>query len=386
MRQEGVQLPTSSKARNPAKEVSSKTHPEQEPTSPADTHLTSPGAIQRKRRCIDSMPIEVHYPARIPRVLKVNRSGETAFVTTSWVEGREGIEERVGQEWLDAFEILDEFFNVKTERQALDFLRANGDFLPFGGEISWSAFQLWQRLAQLVRERNTLSAAHRDTMLACHPHPSKEFDEILRLLTGIYPHEYFGPQQVIPESDLENVRRAAEIFGQRPDVAIRELREGEESIRRRQRNLETWFSGPPPDAYSIQFALRVYDPERMRDLERGGAMIGLLFFPEELKPILVIHARCAIHAIAGAIYAERIAGVHAGKCKGCGEWFEIGSHKSKLYCENRRCRQRVKKQNQRNNTRKRNGASQVPGLPSAFQDNRDPQRGKSRSDGRGKRT
>jgi hypothetical protein len=317
---------------------------------------------QTKRRCIESMPIEVYYPARIVRVLKAFREGETVFIATRWLQGHEGQVEGCEQESLDAYAIRDEFFNVKTERQALDFLRATGGFLPYRDEISWQTFRLWQRLAELVRERDTLAVAHRETMLARPPHPKAELDQVLRLLTGIYPHEYFGPPHVVPESTLEMLRRAAQVSGEKPERALDSLREGEKWGRERQRELESWFDAPPPEAYSIEFFPREHDPARLSQLNHGGALMGLLFSPEELRPILVIRPRCTLEAIAAAIYAERIAGVRAGKCEGCGEWFEIGSQKNKAYCDDPRCKAKVKKRNQRNNARER-AASAEPTSP-----------------------
>ncbi len=314
---------------------------------------------QTKRRCIESMPIEVYYPARIVRVLKAFREGETIFIATRWLQGHEGQVEGCEQESLDAYAIRDEFFNVKTERQALDFLRETGEFLPYGDEISWHTFRLWQRLAELVRERDLLAIAHRETMLARRPYPKAELDQVLRLLTGIYPHEYFGPPHVVPENTLDMLRRAAQVLGDKPERALDGLRKGEELQRQRQRALESWFEAPPPEAYSIEFVPREPDPERLSQLGQGGALMGLIFSPEELKPVLVIRPRCTLEAIAAAIYAERIASVRAGKCEGCGEWFEIGSQKNKAYCDDPRCKVKVKKRNQRNNARERAASAEL---------------------------
>jgi hypothetical protein len=326
---------------------------------PLTVRRTAASTQQTKRRCIESMPIEVYYPARIVRVLKAFREGEAVFIATRWLQGQEGEVEGCEQESLDAYAIRDEFFNVKTERQALDFLRATGEFLPYRDEISWHTFRLWQRLAELVRERDTLAVAHRETMLARRPHPKAELDQVLRLLTGIYSHEYFGPPHVVPESTLEMLRRSAQVLGKKPERALVGLREGEELGRQRQRALESWFDAPPPEAYSIEFVPRERDPERLSQLGGGGALMGLLFSPEELRPILVIRPRCTLEAIAAAIYAERIASVRAGKCKGCGEWFEIGSQKGKAYCDDPRCKEKIKKRNQRNNARERAASAEL---------------------------
>ena len=76
-------------------------------------------------------------------------------------------------------------------------------------------------------------------------------------------------------------------------------------------------------------------------------MIDLLLSPDQLEPFLVIHATCALHAIAGTIYAERVASVRSGKCPGCGELFEIQKQKTKTYCDKKSCREKMKKRRQR---------------------------------------
>jgi hypothetical protein len=306
-----------------------------------------------RRMCIDAMPIEVIYFASIPRVVQRERSGETVFQTNRYMEGKEGTHIWIDQEYIDAYAVRDEFFKVTTESEALAFLRKNGAFLPMGDDISWQTFRRWQRLAELVRERDTLSAAHRESMAALRPHSSTELDEILRLLTGIYDHEYFGLPKPPPSDEIiAQWNRATEILGGKPGNAHAKFRDAQTYARNRQRELELWFKAPPAEHYSIEFKPRVEDSKLLKKLGRGGAMIDLMLSPKQLQPVLVIRPRCAIEAIAAAIYAERVAGNDFGKCVGCGEWFEIGSQKTKTFCRDSRCSERTRKARQRAKARK----------------------------------
>ena len=181
------------------------------PGEPDDTRsqpsATTIEAVQNtKRQYIEAMPIVVSYPATIARVQQVARAGEVVFVTTRWLKGRMAVS--CEQTTLNAYAVRDEFLSVTTEREALNFVRATGEFLPLGDEISWPIFQLWQRLAKFVHERATLSAAHKATMLEEQPPPSKKLDNAQRLARiELENIQRLLAGTLTPISDLHPLRR-----------------------------------------------------------------------------------------------------------------------------------------------------------------------------------
>ncbi len=201
------------------------------------------------------MPIIVAHPAMIPRVQQITRSGQTIFVTTRWVEGNEGAAEQWEEKFLDVFDIRDEFFRVTTERQALDFLRATGEFLPSGDQLSWDHFKRWLRYAELVSDQTTLSAAHK-AMLTGHTADDVDLTDeprqVLFMLTGIYSHTYFGERNGSLPQEVEQVRRIAEVTSETPHQADatywqmrQDIREGAALAHQQQQSLEHWFYAPP---------------------------------------------------------------------------------------------------------------------------------------------
>ena len=359
------------------------------PTGPEQATAALYGTKQRN---ISAMPIVVSYHARIPRVRQIKQSGEIVFQTTSSrfvdeifrdaMEGKtdvgrlEGWADRI----CDAYDVRDEFLKITTERQALDFLREYGEFLPYDQQISWTDFKRWQRYAELVYERDRLSAAYKD-IFAGHPtdetDPTGELAEVLRMLTG-YPHTYFGdrPEYEPSQHQLEQIHRTAEILSETPrqteehyQRSLAAIKNGAAIGHQRQQELESWFRAPPGSAYSVEFVPKEPDADLARNMQRGGAMLDYLIDQEELRPILVIWPSCALEAIAAAIYAERVAGVRVKKCPSCDKLFEIEAHKEKTYCD-RQCQDRMKKDRKR----KKKALGQQPALDQPHADAFDPQR------------
>jgi hypothetical protein len=311
-------------------------------------------------RIVSAMPVVVDYPATIHSVRQIGAEDEILFVTSLWGESGDHPEQSWRVEHLDVYKIRDEFLALRTPREALNFLRETGRFLPGGTDVSWRDFERWQRYAEIVMERKQLiefmkaSFSQRSTAKI---DPSGDLKQISLMLTGIYPHNYFGrsEQSLSPET-LASLRRSAEITSKTPHEAERNYREtlnGMEKERDvahdRQRTLETWFYEPPDSACSIKFIPRHPDEEFFRNIQRGGALLDYIHPLEDLIPVLVIKPACTVEAIAAAIYAERLAGIKCEKCPGCGFWFEVGSQQKKTYCSEK-CRERLKKRRQRDST------------------------------------
>jgi hypothetical protein len=81
-------------------------------------------------------------------------------------------------------------------------------------------------------------------------------------------------------------------------------------------------------------------------MQRGDALLEYLIDQDKMRPVLVIYPRCALEAIAAAIYAERVASVRVGICESCEKLFEIEDHNEKRFCD-RLCQDRKKKQKKR---------------------------------------
>lgn len=338
------------------------------PTGPEQATAALYGTKQRN---ISAMPIVVSYHARIPRVRQITQSGEIVFQTTTGrfideifrdaTEGNTNVGRMEGwaDRTCDAYDVRDEFLKVTTERQALDFLREYGEFLPYDQQISFSDFMRWRRCAELVIERDTLTSASK-AIFAGLPEsdtaPPDELRQLLLMLTGIYPHTYFSnPPPPPAQYELDQLRRACEVMSETPrqaeesyHKALAQMKNGAAIRHRRQQELEHWFYAPPRSAYSIEFVPKTPSTDLQRNMQRGGALLDYLIDQEELRPVLVIWPTCALEAIAAAIYAERVAGVRVGKCPGCGELFEIGAHKEKIF-HNRKCQDKMKKDRKRKN-------------------------------------
>jgi len=344
---------------------------EQAAAEPTGSEQAAAALDRTKQRIISPMPIVVSYQAKIPRVRQVTtQAGEIVFQTTSsrfmdeiFRDTMDGTTQvGVPEGWIDrirdAYTVRDEFLKVKTDREALDFLRENGEFLPYDNQISFTDFKRWQRYAELVySKRDELSAAHK-TIFAGDPTGKTdltgELDQVLRMLAG-YPHTYFGDSPP-PESQetLDQLRRGSALIakerGDNPERAYQELlaemKEGRYQIHKRQQELEQWFRAPPLSAYAVVFVPKERDAEVERNMQRGGALLEYLIDQDKMRPVLVIYPRCALEAIAAAIYAERVASVRVGICASCGKLFEIEAHKERMFCD-RKCQDRKKKENKR---------------------------------------
>lgn len=307
-----------------------------------------------EKRTIPAMSVVVYYEAAIARVERVGEEPNVRFITSRTVPGSEPHREDWEQRPLSAFGIRDAFLSVANERQALDFLRETGEFLPHSDAITWTDFQLWQRVAKLVHERKDLIDAW-ETQASGE---LSEMSQMLRLLSG-YPHQYFGSRRpdVWSDKELADIRRAAAITAsveegtRAAEIAfnqiLRSAKNGKAQIEANQRELEEWFRKPPPKACSIVLIPSQKDEERVNhERLRGGGMIEFLRTEERLRPMLVIYPRCTLQAIAAACYAERIGEVIFSICPKCKSRFEAKNRKQ-VYCLNQPCKATMKKRRQR---------------------------------------
>ena len=275
------------------------------PTQPVDTRS------RRQPQIAPGMPIVVSYAPMLAVVSLVEQGTESYFVTSH--------AEPLSEALLDAAEIRDSFLTVKTARAALAFLRDVGDFLPGGVRFSWREFQEWQRLAYLVMSRTALAEAYANPTAA-----PDELIQVLRLLGG-WPHTFFSDPAALPRNP------------ESPALTPR-------------LQLELWFSDPHPSRYWVQLI-----PSHNRASEAAlddaafeafGNLIEYKYLSDQLQAVLQIAPKCAVEAIAGAIFADRLATVHYEKCNACGRLFPASKGKGKKTCGSQ-CKARLKKRGQR---------------------------------------
>jgi hypothetical protein len=293
-------------------------------------------------RNISAMGVAVWYVAKVGHVVHSKRGEEHAFRIT--YELNDG---QVGQKWeerlLNAYAARDEFLGIKDWSEALEFLGRTGIFSPLGHSITWSEFQRWQRFASLVQEHDGLAATMRSGNW------SGENGEVLKALTGIYQTSFFAPP-MSPETETERKWRA------NSDV-VEMIREGQAHHERMLRELYAWFREPAASASSIQWVPKnpVDKQSVWRQVQQqSGAMLEFLLPQSELQPVLLIRPQTTLHAIAAAIYGDRIHGIEYRACEMCNALFKLGSHREKKYCDRERCKNRAHQRNRRVNARTRN--------------------------------
>ena len=270
---------------------------------------------------ISAMPVVVAYTAIIGRIEYYKRCEEPVFHYTRTV-----MKGSPNEQWEEVpenvYAIRDEFLRVKTPGEAPEFLRKTGTFSPLSDTITWSEFGKWQRFAYLIQEHNMLAAAMNDAQR------TGECVEVLKALTDDYPSSFFDGSE-IPQTPAM-IEFDAQILREHPELHS-DIEKGRQSHERRRRELWSWFRQPP---CSIEWMPKSQEAgERiMQKRQAGGAMIEFLLPQEELQPVLLIRPRCALQAIAAAIYAERIQGVEYRKCDWCGDLFKVGNHANKRYC------------------------------------------------------
>lgn len=242
-------------------------------------------------RTVDAMPIMIKYLATWAEY-SVQKSGEDfVFTFSNEVDGEPDWNEK----YLNAYEVRDEFERVSNPTEALDFLTRNGPFLPHGfGTFTWSEFQRWKELANLVRERKALVDAMKKGKRT-----GKEA-EAIKAIGGIHDSTFFEGAQA--EEDRE---------------------------------LRSWFHRPPSRAISIELKPRIVTAQLLRSI-RSGVMIEYLCPRDELEPVLLIEATAIIQAIAATLYADRMAGVTIKRCpEPCNRLFEVKDRPWQKYHDER---------------------------------------------------
>lgn len=285
-------------------------------------------------RVIAAMPVVVSYTAEIGTVRQLHKDGDVFFQWALWDKTPDG---RPSRTWsttrLDPFAVRNEFLAVRTERNALDFLRHNGDFNPLQDGVSWSEFQRWQQLVRIIQDRDGLIA----TQLYPDTPKSSDHVEVLKMFAG-YPHQFFPTKPALLDSDIAE-----------HDADIQyAIRDGERLREQHVRKLENWFVRPPTEIFWFPKMLTGAQKQRMT---RGAVVPEFLALKEDLVPHLLIHAATALTAIAATLYADRVALIGSKVCPGCEKRFELeGPKDPRTYCK-ATCRETKKKARSRGRKR-----------------------------------
>jgi hypothetical protein len=333
------------------------------------------------RYSVDSMPIVVDYMATVGRVEFFKRNEEHVFVQTKTLP-----DGQYGEKWESVREnpytIRDEFYKIRTVGEAIEFLQKTGEFSPLRPRLSWTEFQMWQRVAQRVQEHDELAAMARSDSW------NGECGETLKALTGIYPSSLFdGCEDALyvheqpkhdPTTDavrLEELRRAQDeaenheewlkVFElQNQELRAQHTRaEWEQEDEQKRRDLWRWFIKPPVrivwgpiDEEAADKVMEFYVDAAtglvipmLEDsaLRRSGGLMEFFLPRNQLVPRLIIQPRYTLEAIAAAIYTERIHGITSRKCDWCGELFKVERHKDKRYCDATPCKGNARKERYR---------------------------------------
>ena len=87
------------------------------------------------------MPVVVRYEAHLSLVKRSVSNGAVSFrMRTIEKDQEERRTEVYSQELLDPWQVWKEFTAVRTEREALDFLRHNGDLTPWIKQYDGTTF------------------------------------------------------------------------------------------------------------------------------------------------------------------------------------------------------------------------------------------------------
>lgn len=302
-----------------------------------------------EERAISAMSVVVSYVAIVGDVQLSKRRDEFTFSFSRTASDGKGTKfwEEVPQ---NAYAIRDEFQKIKTPSQALDFLSKSGQFSSLHNSLTWSEFQRWQRFAYLVQEHSQLACAMND------PERSGECAEALKALSGMYESSFFDVP-ALPESPSETASRmkCEEQVARDPELQ-QSLKASKRKRILSQRELYSWFRQPAGKACSIQWIPKNEQPddeELIRKLHAGGAMIEYLVPRDRLRPVFLIRPTTTMEAIAAAIYADRCNGVEYRACDHCSQLFRIGTHKSKKYCDQSRCKNTAHQRRRRANAEAR---------------------------------
>lgn len=295
-----------------------------------------------KERNISPMEIVVCYEGIIGRVEHFKRGGEHVFRYPREYP-YEPLDNEREKRILNAYALRDEFLRIKEWSDAVDFLVNTGRFSPLEYTITWGEFQKWQRFIYLVQEHNQLAEAERNGQRG------GEFGEVLKALTGVYSTSFFdSPPEPELGAELKAITEADPVL----KAQLEKAKLNQESKRRK---LYSWFREPPGMACSIRWVPkgRKDEQEIQRKLGAAGAMIEFLLPLNALKPVLLISTYCTLHAIAAAIYADRIHGVEYRACEVCNMLFKLGAHSEKKYCNREQCKNTAHQRKKRENKRKR---------------------------------
>jgi hypothetical protein len=230
---------------------------------------------------------------------------------------------------LNAFAILDDFQDVKTPLDALDFLNKTGPLSLMDSQITWSYFQKWQRFAYLVQEHESLATTMRT---------GDSNEEHLRVLSALAgdDQEAFFEGSAVPPLPQTKVNLAQWM---KDKNFVESIENSKRIIAEDRSKVCMWFRAPPDEACQVRWIPKNEDNcKEFEPLLDQGALIEFLLPQEAMRPILTISPSFTLEAIAAAIFADRIDGVEYRACEVCSDLFKVGTRREKKYCSRERCK------------------------------------------------
>ena len=296
-------------------------------------------------RTISAMPVVVAYHARLGLVEQFRFRDEALFVLRFPSEDEKGPVQRFTLDTLDPYEVLREFQRVKTERQALDYLRHTGDFSPVKNWVSWSEFKRWQRFVAILQDSESL-VQEQSHIWETGP-PYSEQREVIRVL-GSKDHRFFAGSIYDEALAIEPTTRKV--------LRLEESDEAWKVRAERQRKLEMYFLAPP---VTIRWWPKPSFKVNPATICHAGGLAEFLAPQSEQVPKMFVESTTSLEAIAGALYADRVAQVTKRICQNenCRRTYEPSSTQQTKFCSSQ-CSEATKQRKRRAHKRAE-GASNV---------------------------
>lgn len=290
--------------------------------------------VEPTSRTISAMPVVVSYYARIGLVEQFRFRDEAVFVLRVCGEDLKGRFLEYALDELDPYEVLREFQRVSTERQALDYLRHTGDFSPVKRWVSWSEFKRWQRFVEILQDTEALVQEQSHIWEPNRPHPEQR--EVIRVL-GSKDHQFFIGS--LHDEALAVNESTGKV------VLIEESDNGWEVRAKKQRQLETYFLAPP---VTIRWWPKPSFKVNPATVTYAGGLPEFLAPQGEQVPKMFIESSTSLEAIAGALYADRVAQVTKRICQNenCRKTYEPKSPQQTKFCSSR-CSEATKQRHRR---------------------------------------
>jgi hypothetical protein len=257
--------------------------------------------FQSEKRVIEALEVRINYEC--PRYAYRKQQTPNGWVLQYPVHGRP-IRKECN---LDPYAVRRAFEEVTDVDGAVRFLRASGQFWPFG-PVTWTQFQEWQEFFSWLRIPPEIATLEPDGACAWETaaqHPNCFFSQ----------SDKFFTVSRLP-SDIDDVL----------------LREKIKSDSERLMALRSFVIRPEGPNEEARISIAYYDstlPQWPEDFQNRHStkMSG-----DHLIPFLLVDAYTAIEAIAATIYTDHTQGLRHARCKHCNRIYKVESEHGQVFC------------------------------------------------------